>query len=104
MISAVGGVDEAAVKLFGDPLRARIVRLPAREQTCTCRLVEESGARRPTVSRPPKILREPGSVATEPRGRFTCYRPRPDAAAEVARAVGARAAAAERARDSYRPC
>ncbi len=104
LISAVGGVDEAVVKLFGDPLRARIVRLLAREQMCTCHLVEETGARQPTISHHLKILRESGFVETEPRGRFTYYRLRPDAVAEVARAVGALAAAAERARDSYRPC
>jgi DNA-binding transcriptional ArsR family regulator len=38
------------VHLFGDPLRARIFRLLATEQMCTCHLIEETDARQPTIS------------------------------------------------------
>lgn len=96
--------DAAVVALFGDPLRARIVRLLAREHLCTRHLVDETGARQPTVSHHLRTLREAGLVDTEPRGRFTYYRLRADTIAEVARAIGNLAADAERARNTYRPC
>ena len=70
-------VDETAAtvaKLFGDPLRARIVGLLAEEQLCTCHLVEATGARQPTVSHHLKVLREAGLVEALPDGRFTYYR------------------------------
>ncbi|WP_017538222.1 MULTISPECIES: ArsR/SmtB family transcription factor [Nocardiopsis] len=100
----ISPADQAAVALFGDPLRARIVGLLADEQMCTCHLIEETGARQPTVSHHLKILREAGLVETEPRGRYTYYRLRPEAVAGLAGALSDLAARAERARESYRPC
>lgn len=75
LISA--SIDELAdrtVKLFGDPLRARIVSCLAEEQLCTCHLVELTGARQPTVSHHLRILRDAGLVEAIPDGRFTYYR------------------------------
>jgi ArsR family transcriptional regulator, arsenate/arsenite/antimonite-responsive transcriptional repressor len=51
-------IDETAGRLFGDPLRAEIVRRLAVEQLCTCHLVEMTGARQPTVSHHLKLLRD----------------------------------------------
>lgn len=96
--------EEAAVKLFGDPLRAHIVRLLAKEQMCTCHLIEETGARQPTVSHHLRVLREAGFVAAEPRGRFTYYRLRPERLTAFASALADLAAQAEHAQDRRRPC
>ncbi|PRY02395.1 ArsR/SmtB family transcription factor [Allonocardiopsis opalescens] len=104
LISARDPVAEAAVALFGDPLRARIVALLATEQMCTCHLIEETGARQPTVSHHLRVLREAGLVDTEPKGRFTYYRLRAEAVAELADALGGLADRAERAGGHYRPC
>ncbi|MDA8371231.1 MAG: metalloregulator ArsR/SmtB family transcription factor [Nocardiopsaceae bacterium] len=104
LMSQRDAVAETAVNLFGDPLRARIVGLLATEQMCTCHLIEETGARQPTISHHLRVLREAGLVETEPRGRFTYYRLRPEAIAELAADLGELAARAERARESYRPC
>ncbi|PSK90206.1 ArsR family transcriptional regulator [Murinocardiopsis flavida] len=97
-------VETAVVKLLGDPLRARIVRLLAEEQLCTCHLIEETGARQPTVSHHLRVLREAGFVATEPHGRYTYYRLRPEALSVLARSLGDLAARAEQAALSRRPC
>jgi DNA-binding transcriptional ArsR family regulator len=104
LMSPKDDAAEAAVHLFGDPLRARIVRLLATEQMCTCHLIEETGARQPTISHHLRILREAGLVETEPRGRFTYYRLRPDAVSGLADALRDLAAGAEQARGRYRPC
>ncbi|MDT0300635.1 ArsR/SmtB family transcription factor [Streptomonospora wellingtoniae] len=97
-------LTQAAVGLFGDPLRARIVRLLASEQMCTCHLIEQTGARQTTVSHHLRLLREAGLVETEPRGRYTYYRLRPEAIAAAAEGLGDLAAQAVEARDRYRPC
>ncbi|MFD0855896.1 ArsR/SmtB family transcription factor, partial [Actinomadura adrarensis] len=65
-------------RLLADPLRARIVELLSREALCTCHLVEETGARQTNVSNHLRALREAGLVDTEPCGRFTYYRLRPE--------------------------
>jgi ArsR family transcriptional regulator len=65
--------------VLGDPLRRRVVELLAAEQLCTCHLVEELGAKQPTVSHHLKVLRDAGVVESEPCGRFTYYRLRPEA-------------------------
>ncbi|GAA3738396.1 ArsR/SmtB family transcription factor [Salinactinospora qingdaonensis] len=96
--------EDAVVKLFGDPLRARIVRLLATEQMCTCHLIEETGARQPTISHHLKILRQAGFVDTEPQGRFTYYRLRPEALATVADGLAALAERARSVDDRRRPC
>ncbi|RNL85818.1 ArsR/SmtB family transcription factor [Halostreptopolyspora alba] len=95
---------EGTVKLLGDPLRARIVRLLAREQLCTCHLIEETGARQPTISHHLRVLREAGFVAAEPRGRFTYYRLRPDRIRQLAGAIVDLADQADDAQQVQRPC
>jgi len=67
------------IRLLVDPLRARIVESLADGPACTCHLVEETGAKQPTVSHHLRALREAGLVAMEPSGRFTYYRLLPDA-------------------------
>ena len=69
--------------MLADPLRARLVELLARESLCTCHLVEMTGATQPTVSHHLRLLREAGWVETEPSGRFTYYRLRPEALART---------------------
>jgi ArsR family transcriptional regulator, arsenate/arsenite/antimonite-responsive transcriptional repressor len=99
-------VENDVTRLLADPLRAHIVELLSREALCTCHLVEETGARQTNVSNHLRVLREAGLVETEPCGRFTYYRLRP----EPLRALADRyAALAEAARAAYhadirRPC
>lgn len=66
-------LDDAALRLLGDPLRARIVELLAVEALCTCHLVELTGARQTNLSNHLRLLREAGLVTTQPCGRFTYY-------------------------------
>jgi ArsR family transcriptional regulator, arsenate/arsenite/antimonite-responsive transcriptional repressor len=95
---------EAAVKLFGDPLRARLVHLLSQEQLCTCHLVEETGARQSTISHHLRILREAGFVATESCGRFTYYRLRPEALTGLIVGMANLTAQAHSAQSARRPC
>ncbi|MCX5381539.1 helix-turn-helix transcriptional regulator [Streptomyces sp. NBC_00091] len=71
-------VSADLIRVLGDPLRLRIVTLLARETLCTTHLVEETGARQTNLSNHLKVLREAGVVETEPCGRFTYYRLRPE--------------------------
>jgi ArsR family transcriptional regulator, arsenate/arsenite/antimonite-responsive transcriptional repressor len=94
------------LRLLADPLRARIVSLLAREALCTCHLVEETGAKQTNISNHLRALRQAGLVDTEPCGRFTYYRLRPEALDDLA---GQLAGLAEAARESAvherkRPC
>jgi ArsR family transcriptional regulator len=92
------------VKLFGDPLRAQIVRLLAREQMCTCHLVHDTGARQSTISHHLRILREAGFVGVEPLGRYTYYKLRPEALSVLTAAIAELTAQAHRAHAARRPC
>jgi len=60
--------------LLADPLRLRIVESLAREQLCTCHLIEITGAKQTTISHHLRILREADIVIGEAEGRFTWYR------------------------------
>ncbi|MFD9334504.1 ArsR/SmtB family transcription factor [Streptomyces sp. NPDC060028] len=71
-------VDTDLIRVLADPLRLEIVTLLAQETLCTTHLVEETGARQTNLSNHLKVLREAGVVETEPCGRFTYYRLRPD--------------------------
>ncbi|MFI5808313.1 ArsR/SmtB family transcription factor [Streptomyces sp. NPDC051561] len=71
-------VDADVIRVLGDPLRLKIVTLLARETLCTTHLVEETGAKQTNLSNHMKVLREAGIVDTEPCGRFTYYKLRPE--------------------------
>lgn len=60
--------------LLADPLRLQIVEALAREELCTCHLMELTGAKQTTVSHHLRLLREAGAVIGEAEGRFTWYR------------------------------
>ncbi|MFF7441536.1 metalloregulator ArsR/SmtB family transcription factor [Streptomyces sp. NPDC008122] len=77
-------VDAELIRVLGDPLRLQIVTLLARETLCTTHLVEETGAKQTNLSNHLRVLREAGVVETEPCGRFTYYRLRPDAIEQLA--------------------
>ncbi|GAA2453424.1 metalloregulator ArsR/SmtB family transcription factor [Streptomyces glaucus] len=89
--------DTDLIRVLADPLRLRIVTLLARETLCTTHLVEETGARQTNLSNHLRVLREAGVVETEPCGRYTYYRLRPDV---IERLAGRFAALAESARDT----
>lgn len=77
-------VDTDLMRVLADPLRLRIVTLLAKETLCSTHLIEETGARQTNLSNHLKVLREAGVVETEPCGRFTYYRLRPDVIAALA--------------------
>lgn len=77
-------VDTDLMRVLADPLRLRIVTLLAKETLCSTHLIEETGARQTNLSNHLKVLREAGVVETEPCGRFTYYRLKPDVIAALA--------------------
>lgn len=95
-------LDQSSVKLFADPLRAQLVALLAAEQLCTCHLAAATGALPTAVSNHLRQLREAGVVETEPCGRYTYYRLRPEALDTLAAQFAALAQAARTA--PRRPC
>ncbi|MEV5682632.1 metalloregulator ArsR/SmtB family transcription factor [Streptomyces sp. NPDC052164] len=97
-------VDTELMRVLGDPLRLRIVTLLARETLCTTHLVEETGARQTNLSNHLRVLREAGVVETEPCGRFTYYRLRPDVIARLARQFAELADSARTAAENRRAC
>ncbi|MFC7844279.1 ArsR/SmtB family transcription factor [Streptomyces sp. NPDC001046] len=97
-------VDTDLIRVLADPLRLRIVTLLARETLCTTHLVEETGAKQTNLSNHLKVLREAGVVETEPCGRFTYYRLRPDVIAQLAGQFADLAEQARTAADNKRAC
>lgn len=89
---------------LADPLRAQIVALLAVEQLCTCHLVEATEATQSNVSNHLRVLREAGLVESEPAGRFTYYRLRPEPLDALAEALAELAADARAATTRKRPC
>lgn len=92
--------------LLADPLRLQIVQALAREQLCTCHLIDITGAKQPTVSHHLRILRQAGVVASEAEGRFTWYQLAPGAFAEALsrlRAIDATSRTAPRLRPACAP-
>ncbi|MGW9024903.1 ArsR/SmtB family transcription factor [Streptomyces sp. NPDC055722] len=77
-------VDTDLIRVLADPLRLQIITLLAKETLCTTHLVEETGAKQTNLSNHLKVLREAGVVETEPCGRFTYYRLKPDVIASLA--------------------
>lgn len=105
MISADSDISPAdLLRVLADPLRERIVRLLAREALCNCHLVEETGASQTNISNHLRQLRTAGLVTTEPHGRYTYYRLRPEALRAVATALTDLADAAETNAETRRPC
>ncbi|WP_232385135.1 ArsR/SmtB family transcription factor [Actinomadura violacea] len=99
-------VEADVLRLLADPLRAQIVSLLASEALCTCHLVEETGAKQTNISNHLRALREAGLVDTEPCGRFTYYRLRPEALDDLAGQLTGLAEAARQAaaNERKRPC
>ena len=88
MTTAADRLSADTTRLFADPLRLRIMELLAGEELCTCHLVEETGAKQPTVSHHLRILRTAGLVDAEPVGTFTYYRLRPEPLRLLAEQLG----------------
>ncbi|MFF5970729.1 ArsR/SmtB family transcription factor [Streptomyces sp. NPDC012769] len=97
-------VDTDLIRVLADPLRLRIVSLLARETLCTTHLVEETGARQTNLSNHLRVLREAGVVETEPCGRFTYYRLKPDVIEALAGQFADLAATARASADTKRAC
>ena len=97
-------VDTDLIRVLADPLRLRIVTLLARETLCTTHLVEETGARQTNLSNHLRVLREAGVVETEPCGRYTYYKLRPDVIAQLAGQFADLAEQARTAADNKRAC
>ncbi|MDI3405185.1 ArsR/SmtB family transcription factor [Streptomyces cavernicola] len=97
-------VDADLIRVLADPLRLQIVTLLARETLCTTHLVEETGARQTDLSNHLRVLREAGFVDTEPCGRFTYYRLRPDVIAQLAGEFAELVETARAAAENKRAC
>ncbi|MFE1754947.1 ArsR/SmtB family transcription factor [Streptomyces anandii] len=97
-------VDTDLIRVLADPLRLQIVTLLAKETLCTTHLVEETGAKQTNLSNHMKVLREAGVVATEPCGRYTYYKLRPDVIAQLAGQFAELAESARNAADNKRAC
>lgn len=97
-------VDTDLIRVLADPLRLRIVTLLAKETLCTTHLVEETGARQTNLSNHLRVLREAGVVETEPCGRYTYYRLRPDVIASFAGRFADLADSARNAVENKRAC
>jgi len=92
--AALPALDDRLLRLLADPLRARLVSLLAAEQLCTCHLAEATGALPSAVSNHLRQLKDGGVVESEPCGRYTYYRLRPQVLHSLAAQLGALAAAA----------
>ena len=97
-------VDADLIRVLADPLRLQIVTLLAKETLCTTHLVEETGAKQTNLSNHMKVLREAGVVETEPCGRYTYYKLRPDMIAQLAGQLAELAESARSAATSKRTC
>ncbi|MER6910505.1 metalloregulator ArsR/SmtB family transcription factor [Streptomyces sp. NPDC000594] len=97
-------VETDVLRILGDPLRWQIVNLLAKETLCTTHLVEETGAKQTNLSNHLKVLRDAGLVETEPCGRFTYYRLRPEALAALSGRFALLAESARTAAEKKRAC
>ncbi len=97
-------VDTDVIRVLGDPLRMQVVTLLARETLCMSHLVEETGARQTNLSNHMKVLREAGLVETEPCGRFTYFKLRPEVLASVSAQFAELAESARTAVENKRAC
>jgi ArsR family transcriptional regulator len=94
----------AVVRALADPLRKQIVELLAREQLCTCHLVEELGATQTNISNHLRVLREAGLVASAPTGRYTYHRLLPDRLQQLSAELADLASTSRLALAVKRPC
>ena len=92
------------IRAIADPLRRQIVELLAKEQLCTCHLVELTGARQTNLSNHLRVLRDAGMVETEQAGSYTYYRLRTEALAPLAETLTELAVQAREAKQIRRPC
>ncbi|MCB2176466.1 MAG: metalloregulator ArsR/SmtB family transcription factor [Actinomycetales bacterium] len=76
-------VTAAQFALLADPLRLAIIEALAREQLCTCHLIDITGAQQTTISNHLRLLRQAGVVATDRQGRYTWYSLAPGAFASA---------------------
>ncbi|MGW0627801.1 ArsR/SmtB family transcription factor [Streptomyces sp. NPDC002758] len=97
-------VDTDLIRVLADPLRLQIVTLLAKETLCTTHLVEETGARQTNLSNHLRVLREAGVVETEPCGRYTYYKLRPDVIASLAGQFADLADSARATAENKRAC
>jgi DNA-binding transcriptional ArsR family regulator len=97
-------VDPDVIRVLGDPLRLKIVTLLARETLCTTHLMEETGAKQTNLSNHMKVLREAGIVDTEPCGRFTYYKLKPEVLEGLSAQFAELAASAHGAAQNKRAC
>ncbi|MFD3641786.1 ArsR/SmtB family transcription factor [Streptomyces griseus] len=97
-------VDTDVIRVLGDPLRMQVVTLLARETLCMSHLVEETGAKQTNLSNHMKVLREAGLVDTEPCGRFTYFKLRPEVLASVSAQFAELAESARSAVENKRAC
>ncbi|MER5215464.1 metalloregulator ArsR/SmtB family transcription factor [Streptomyces iakyrus] len=97
-------VDTDLMRVLADPLRLQIVTLLAKETLCSTHLIEETGAKQTNVSNHLRVLREAGVVETEPCGRYTYYKLRPDVIASLAGQFADLAESARNAADNKRAC
>ncbi|MGW0914594.1 ArsR/SmtB family transcription factor [Streptomyces sp. NPDC002784] len=97
-------VDTDLMRVLADPLRLQIVTLLAKETLCSTHLIEETGAKQTNVSNHLKVLREAGVVETEPCGRYTYYKLRPDVIAQLAGQFADLAESARNAAENKRAC
>lgn len=100
----ITSVDADLIRVLADPLRLKIVTLLARETLCTTHLVAETGARQTNLSNHLRVLREAGVVDTEPCGRFTYYKLRPDVLTQLAEMFGELASSARSTVENKRAC
>ncbi|GAA3903093.1 metalloregulator ArsR/SmtB family transcription factor [Streptomyces lacrimifluminis] len=97
-------VDTDLMRVLADPLRLQIVTLLARETLCSTHLIEETGAKQTNLSNHLRVLREAGVVETEPCGRYTYYKLRPDVIAQLAGQFADLAESARNAAENKRAC
>ncbi|MFI5569190.1 ArsR/SmtB family transcription factor [Streptomyces sp. NPDC051740] len=97
-------VDTDLMRVLADPLRLQIVTLLAKETLCSTHLIEETGAKQTNLSNHLRVLREAGVVETEPCGRYTYYKLRPDVIARLAGQFADLAESARNAAENKRAC
>jgi ArsR family transcriptional regulator len=102
--AGVAVLDGELLRVLADPLRTQIITLLAGEQLCTSHLVELTGAKQTNITNHLRAMKAAGLLDTEPCGRFTYYRLRPEPLAALATALGSLAEQAYGLEQRKRPC